>query len=276
MLVSEIVIPVRPGPAPNRQGRGGVSPRPAMERPTYTTRELAPGRWNDFDRLFRRYGGVQAGCWCMFYHRVGPTGPLGDPARPAANRRDHRRLLERGHAHGILVYRDERPVGWCQFGPREDLPRLEHGRKYRALAGTLVAPTRWRITCFFVDRPERRRGVARLALRAALEAIRAHGGGIVEAYPVTRRGAVADWFGTYGMFARERFRAVAPFGRSHVLVRRTLSASPGRGPRPRATGPSRRAGSREAPARRPRPRRAGPGPSRRRASRTAPPDRSSS
>ena len=136
-------------------------------------------------------------------------------------------LLLQGHADGVLVYLDGRAAGWCQFGRRGDLPRVEHGRKYRAIADTLGRRPDWRITCFFVDRPYRRSGVARAALHAALDLIGRRGGGIVEAYPVVRSGAVAMWFGTLGMFEREGFQVVRPFGRSNVLVRRTVRSRTG-------------------------------------------------
>ncbi len=41
----------------------------------------------------------------------------------------------------------------------------------------------YRITCFFVDRDYRRKGVAAVALRGALDLIATAGGGVVEAYP---------------------------------------------------------------------------------------------
>lgn len=213
----------------------GASRRLGGPAAVFETAELTPARWKDFEALFGRYGGVQAGCWCMFYHRDGPTSePLGSPARRAANRRDHRALVERGSGNGVLVYANGAPVGWCQFGRREHLPRIERGRKYREVAGALGEPPRWRITCFFVDRPYRRAGVAGVALRAALAAIRRRGGGIVEAYPATHGRAVAAWFGTVGMFAREGFSTVRPFGRSNVLMRATLGpARPERSPRSR-------------------------------------------
>ncbi len=198
--------------------------RQPSERGTHSLKalELSPSRWSDFEDLFRKYHGVQAGCWCMFYHREGPTGPLGSRTRQEANRRDHRALLVHGHAHGILVYRDGQPVGWCQFGRRKDLPRIDGGRKYRALAGSLGEPPTWRITCFFVDRPYRRTGIAQFALHAALAAISRHGGGLVEAYPAIHGRAVATWFGSLKMFEREGFRTVRPFGQSNVLVRRDI------------------------------------------------------
>jgi ribosomal protein S18 acetylase RimI-like enzyme len=200
--------------------------RRAAVTPNLRAKELTLARWRDFEELFEKYDGVQAGCWCYFYHRSSPSpGPVGSAARREANRRDHRALLARHHAHGILVYDGGRAIGWCQFGRREDLPRIEQGRKYRALGAELGEPPRWRITCFFVDRPYRRSGVAQIALRGALAAIRRRGGGIVEAYPATHGRAVAIWFGTERMFAREGFQRVQPFGASNVLVRRRIAGS---------------------------------------------------
>ena len=216
----------RAGREPNLHGRPRFTPitrvrtNARLGPQRLQARELTPLNWSDFESLFRKYHGVQAGCWCMFYHREGPTGPLGSARRQEANRRDHHDLLLRGHAQGILVYRDERPVGWCQFGRRDDLPRIERGRKYRSMASELGEPPKWRITCFFVDRPVRRAGVAQFALHGALDAIRRRGGGLVEAYPATHGKAVATWFGTVGMFEREGFTTVRAFGLSNVLMRR--------------------------------------------------------
>lgn len=200
----------------------GVSRSSSSESQPLETRELTDSSWIDFERLFRKYHGVQAGCWCMYYHREGPTGPLQSKSRQEANRRDHHSLLLRGHAHGILVYRDGKAIGWCQFGKREDLPRVERGRKYKSMEGQLGPPPNWRITCFFIDRPFRRSGAARIALHAAMESIQRRGGGIVEGYPATHGRAVATWFGTVGMFEREGFEVVRPFGKSNVLVRKQI------------------------------------------------------
>jgi len=88
----------------------------------------------------------------------------------------------------------------------------------------------WRITCFAVLKPHRRRGVASAALQAALESIRRQGGGLVEAYPITRwlSGTFGNesTHGTKSMFVKAGFEALAPFGStrfsSHVLMRRTV------------------------------------------------------
>ena len=193
--------------------------------PSFETHELSPTTWKDFEALFSKYGGVQNACWCMFYHRARPVRGLPDEERGARNRRDHHRLVSREEAHGILVYAAGRPVGWCQFGRTSELPRIDSGLKYRSLGAAREPSPDWRITCFFVDRPHRRNGVALAGLRGALEAIRAMGGGLIEAYPSTNARAVAVWFGTVSMFQACGFREVAPFGRSNVLMRRSLSSS---------------------------------------------------
>ncbi len=150
--------------------------------------------------------------------------------RGVRNRREKRELVERGCAHGILVYAKGEPVGWCQYGPKEELPRIDNSRKYRGLAPEGVAERLWRITCFAVLKKYRKRGVATVGLKAALEAIRKKGGGLVEAYPITRWETRAfgneSTHGTGSMFQKAGFKATAPFGStrysSHLLMRRTV------------------------------------------------------
>jgi GNAT superfamily N-acetyltransferase len=139
-------------------------------------------------------------------------------------------LVERGRTHGILVYAGGQPVGWCQYGSSSEFPRIDESRSYRALAPARGEETLWRITCFVVDKRYRRRGIARVALKAALEAIRKKGGGLVEGYPITyfRPGTFGNssTHGTATMFAREGFTTVAPFAktihRTNVLMRQTV------------------------------------------------------
>jgi len=138
------------------------------------------------------------------------------------NRKDKKDLVDRGCSHGILVFDRTEPIGWCQYGPMEELPRIDAGRKYRKISLDNKGKRLWRVTCFCVDRKYRNRGVASLGLQAALHSIGKKGGGLVEAYPATRRGALAVWFGTVSMFEDQGFALVAPFGKSNVLMRRSV------------------------------------------------------
>ena len=192
----------------------------------YSTKELSPRTWKDFEKLFRKPGEWDR-CWCMYYHRPRPVPRkereiLTREQRIEKNRKDKRDLVEKGRSHGILVYSRGEPIGWCQYGPKEELPRIDAGRKYRKLSLDSSGKKLWRITCFCIDRRYRNRGVASAGLKAALSSIGKSGGGLVEAYPATRKGALAVWFGTRAMFEDEGFDVVAPFGRSNVLMRRVV------------------------------------------------------
>ncbi|HXY47206.1 MAG TPA: GNAT family N-acetyltransferase [Thermoplasmata archaeon] len=162
----------------------------------------------------------------MIFHHLGrlPKTEKGGmtPARVARCRKEKRTLVWKGASHGILVYANTEPVGWCQYGPKEELPRIDAGTLYRKLAIDHDRQRLWRITCFWVDRKHRNRGVASTALGAILESIKRKGGGLVEAYPAKVKGFPADWMGTWSMFRKEGFEIVAPYGASNVLVRRTV------------------------------------------------------
>ena len=85
-----------------------------------------------------------------------------------------------GRAHAALVFDGDEAVAWAEYGPPEELPNMKHRQEYEA--GLVEAPD-YRITCIFVDRRYRRRGIAALALRGALDLISQAGGGMVEGYP---------------------------------------------------------------------------------------------
>lgn len=94
-----------------------------------------------------------------------------------------RELVRTGQAHGILVYADGEPVGWCHFGRADELPVPSED----SVQGTTYArhpSTDWVITCFTTRMDHRRRGVATRALTAAVAAIKKRGGGWIEAVPM--------------------------------------------------------------------------------------------
>ena len=113
-------------------------------------------------------------------------------------------------------------MGWCQYGSKEELPRLDNNRSHRGLGPKGATKRSWRITCFVVDTKHRKRGIASAALKAALEAIRNKGGGLVEAYPIVRWGAYREYLGTVSMFQKEGFKIVAPFGKNNVVMQRKI------------------------------------------------------
>jgi len=192
----------------------------------YLTKELSKKTWLDFERLFQTHPAPGAyPCWCMHDHLSG--GRREGVAESAASRveRTHQRkkaLVEGGCSHGILVYLEGEPVGWCQYGRREELPRIEWNPYYRKLTLANDQMTLWRITCFVVRRQHRHRGVASAALSASLVAIRNQGGGLVEAYPIRHWSAYSKYRGTVAMFRKQGFKVIGPLGKNNVLVRRIV------------------------------------------------------
>jgi hypothetical protein len=114
-------------------------------------RPLDASTWPDFAQLVERNNGVWGGCWCMGFH---PEG-VGRTKTVAQNRAEKEARVRAGRAHAALVYDGAIAVGWCQFGPPDELPRIKRRRAYEDGLGALPD---WRITCFFVDRRHRAAG----------------------------------------------------------------------------------------------------------------------
>jgi len=190
--------------------------------PRYTSKPLSAATWKDFAALVEKHNGVWGGCWCMSFHEEG----VGRGRTPAMNRASKEQRVREGRAHAALVFDGEACVGWCQFGPSDELPRIKHRREY--LEGATALPD-WRITCFFVDREHRGTGVAEAALAGALEEIGRLGGGTVESYPQDVEGqSVSASFlhnATVGMFERQGFRRARRLGKSHWVVTRVVRAA---------------------------------------------------
>jgi GNAT superfamily N-acetyltransferase len=174
-----------------------------MER-VYHTEELTRRTWPDFERLFSRGNGWDF-CWCMAFHRAPRPSRQVFRTRAEVSVQNHRAkgaLLEEGHAHGVLVYADDEPIGWCQYGTSDEL--------LAQMGAPQPEERAWRITCFVVDRRFRRKGVAGTALHAALESIRYQGGGLVEAFPV-----VCWSHGRQGSTKAVDIPGVGPVGPAH-------------------------------------------------------------
>ena len=84
----------------------------------------------------------------------------------------------------------------------------------------------WRITCFFVDKAYRGKGVAAVALGGALQEIARLGGGTVESYPedVAGRSVSASFLynSRLSMFERQGFERVRRLGRNHWVVAKVV------------------------------------------------------
>jgi GNAT superfamily N-acetyltransferase len=107
------------------------------------------------------------------------------------NRQSIKDLTRSGASPGLLAYHNGQAVGWCALAPRSDYVRLERSRVLKPVDDQPV----WSISCFFVTRSYRGRGVTGQLLKAALAHARKQGARIVEGYPIDpRKGRMADVF----------------------------------------------------------------------------------
>lgn len=183
-----------------------------------TIHPATPERWEDLARLFGPRGAC-AGCWCMWWRLPPAEWKRG---KGDGNRRALLRLVQSGHPPGLIAYDGELPVGWLALAPREDYPRLASSRSLRPLDDTPV----WSVTCFFVEKSHRKRGLTVRLLRAAAEHARRRGARMLEGYPVvSRAGAMPDafaWTGLPGSFERAGFREAARPSASRRIMRKAL------------------------------------------------------
>ena len=141
-----------------------------------SVRALDLSTWDAFDELCTNSDGFPSGCYCIGFHEEGPTKHAA-----ALNRdRKHHRVLA-GTTHAALVFDGGLCVGWCQFGPSDEVVRIKNRREYdKTREGSLPD---WRIGCNYVRAGHRRHRVATDALAGALKLIATMGGGRVEGYP---------------------------------------------------------------------------------------------
>jgi GNAT superfamily N-acetyltransferase len=182
-------------------------------------RPLARTDWPLLEALFGERGAC-GGCWCMAWRLARKDWEVG---RGEQNRRALKRLVERGIASGVLAISGGRAVGWCSAGPRAEFVALE---TKRSLATDWDERT-WSVTCFFVDKAWRRRGLGERMLRAAATLAAKRGATRLEGYPVplprdgTDLPAAFAWTGLPRVFERAGFTPLAETkGKHPIYVRR--------------------------------------------------------
>ena len=108
-----------------------------------------------------------------------------------ANRRAQKAIVDSGKIPGILAYSNGEPVGWCAVEPRVNYSLLERSRILKPVDDQPV----WSVTCFYVAKAYRHKGLTVELLHAAVEYVARQGGKIVEGYPTEpRAGSLPDAF----------------------------------------------------------------------------------
>jgi GNAT superfamily N-acetyltransferase len=183
-----------------------------------TIRALTAARWKDLERLFGERGAC-GGCWCMYWRL---SRPIFERQKGEGNRRAFKKIVAAGAPPGLLAYDGSEPVGWCAIAPRAEYPKMARSRVLEPVDAQPV----WSVSCLFVARPYRRRGLSVRLLTAAADYARRRGGRIVEGYPVEpRQGDMPDpfvWTGLASAYRRAGFTEVARRSETRPIMRRNL------------------------------------------------------
>jgi ribosomal protein S18 acetylase RimI-like enzyme len=159
-----------------------------VHSPNVTVRPLRPQNADDFLRFFNHERGAAfadnpewAKCYCHFYHV--PKSIRWPALTGRENCTAMRARIEVGEMEGFLAYEGGEVVGWVNAQPRHKLPHC--------FARLGISPTplpcapfeATAIVCFVIAPGRRRRGIARMLLRGALESFAARGFKLVDAFP---------------------------------------------------------------------------------------------
>ena len=186
-------------------------------------RRLTPERADDFFRFFEKvafadhseWGG---GCYCCYYHAE--SFALWEKRTPEQNRETARNLILAGRMRGLLAYSDGKPVGWCHFDGKTDLPGLK--AMYPQVMGGDDEKA-GAIVCFTVAQGYRNRGIASRLLARACEELKIMGYTAAEGYPA--KGCADDehnYVGPLSMYLAQGFTVVKEL-ENESIVRKALT-----------------------------------------------------
>ena len=181
-----------------------------------TIRPLTPDLWPALEDLFGKDGACN-GCWCM-YGRIGSAYRK----RPREeNNAAFREVVERGPPPGLLAFDGDMAVGWCQLTPRDAVPWLDRTWRLRRVDDVPV----WSLSCFYVRKGYRRKGVTSALIAGALKAAKRAKAAALEAYPLDADlSPSASGTGFASTFERAGFETVARRVPPRPIMRHELKA----------------------------------------------------
>lgn len=193
-----------------------------------TVRPVTPDDWPTFASFFEATGSPKY-CWCMAWRKTSEeTKALAaeTEADRAAGRKSPGRAFLRhametritgGTRVGLLAYAGEEPVAWCSVAPRPTFSRLGGPKDFADEPDAV-----WSISCFFISRPWRGKGLSRRLIAEAAAYARAGGAKVLEAYPVDPDSPSYRFMGLVPVFASVGFTAVSTAGSRRTVMRLAL------------------------------------------------------
>lgn len=176
---------------------------------------LTSDRWKDIELLFGERGAC-GGCWCMTWRLTSKEFSL---HKGSGNKKLLRQIVDNDSQPGILAYDGSTPVGWCAVAPRYVYKRLEKSKVLKPIDEKEV----WSVTCFFILKGYRRRGLSTLLLKEAIKFCKSKGAEIIEGYPSEPYGEnippAFAWTGIPSAFIKAGFTEAGRRSKSRPIMR---------------------------------------------------------
>ena len=110
-------------------------------------------------------------------------------------------------------------MGWCQLTPRDALPWLDRAWRLKRVDDVPV----WSLSCFYIRKGYRKKGVTAALIDAAIKAARRAGAPALEAYPLDANLTPSSSHTGYAStFARAGFKILARHVPSRPIMRYDL------------------------------------------------------
>lgn len=181
----------------------------------FTFKPLTEKTWNDFENLFGERGAC-GGCWCMSWRLKSSEF---EEQKGAGNKKAMLGLVKKNEQIGIIAYLGKQPIGWCAAAPREKFIRLDNSRVLKRIDDEQV----WSITCFFITKEFRRKGLSTELLNAVINFCKKKKVEILEGYPTVPYNknipAAFAWTGIPISFEKAGFEEVKRRSKSRSIMR---------------------------------------------------------
>ncbi len=170
-----------------------------------TFKPLTKELWDDFESLFGARGAC-GGCWCMLWRLTRKQYEL---QKGEGNKLAMKSIVNSGEVPGVLAYHKNNAIGWCAIAPRYRYLTLSRSR----ILKPIDARDCWSISCLFIEKTYRKRGVSVRLIHAASEYAKSQGAKLVEGYPVEPKSEKAilpafAWTGIPKAFESAGFKEV--------------------------------------------------------------------
>jgi|GEM_PF-6521292 len=121
-------------------------------------RRLAESNEADFAQVMRLGSEDSERCLCTAHY-------VKDWQTPGVAEACRKRSFEEGKSDGYLLYRDGKPIGWCQAAPAKEFLRF----------GWNLDPEAWAVTCLVIVPEAKGKGLSHVLMRGVLDDLRSRG-----------------------------------------------------------------------------------------------------